>query len=179
LPDEGTVLDMGCGFGVAAAWTLARSAEVRVVAFEPDEDRASVARFVLGERGEVQVGAAPEVLPEVNASSVLCLDVIHHLDDVGLAKSLAHVRRCLRPGGKFVLRATVPGTGRAPFYRWFETRRLALSGLRPHYRQREAVISALAGAGLSLNLVELTAPGREETWFIALATAAEGGREAS
>ena len=179
LPDEGSVLDIGCGFGVTAAWTLARSAEVRVVAVEPDEDRASVARFVLGERGEVHVGAAPAALPEVRASAGLCLDVIHHLDDDGLAKSLAHMRRCLRPGGKFVLRATVPGTGRVPFYRWFETRRLALSGLRPHYRQREAVIGALEHAGFTLTLVESTAPGREETWFIALATAAEGGREAS
>ena len=32
LPERGTVLDIGCGFGVAAAWTLARSADVRVVA---------------------------------------------------------------------------------------------------------------------------------------------------
>jgi SAM-dependent methyltransferase len=179
LPDAGTVLDIGCGFGVAGAWALARSAEVRVVAVEPDEDRAGVARFVLGERGEVQVGAAPDLLPEVNASAGLCLDVIQHLDDDGLAKTLAHVHRCLRPGGKFVLRATVPGAGRTPFYRWFETRRLALSGLRPHYRQREAVVRALENAGLSPNLVELTAPGREETWFIALATPAEGGAEAS
>ena len=167
LPEEGKVLDIGCGFGVASAWTLARSAKVHVVAVEPDEDRAGVARFVLGERGEVHLGAAPEVLPDVDATAVLCLDVIHYLDDAGLATTLAHIRRCLLPGGKLVLRATVPGVGYSPFYRWFETRRLALAGQRPHYRQREPVVKAMQAAGLHLALVEPTAPGREETWFIA------------
>ena len=169
LPDEGRVLDIGCGFGVAAAWMLARSAEVRVVAVEPDEDRAGVARFVLGERGEVHVGGAPEVLPEVDADAVLCLDMIHYLDDAGLATTLAHVRRCLRPGGRLILRATVPAAGRSPFYRWFETNRLALAGQKPHYRQRETIAQAMETAGLAVTLVEPTAPGREEIWFIALA----------
>ena len=167
LPDAGNVLDIGSGFGVAAAWTLARSADLRVVAVEPDEDRAGIAKFVLGERGQVHVGAAPALLPEVDAAAVLCLDVIHHLDDDGLARTFAQVRRSLRPGGSLILRATVPVAGPAPFYRWFETRRLAFSRTKPHYRQREPIVKALAAAGLAVTLVEPTAPGREETWFIA------------
>ncbi|MBN2575286.1 MAG: methyltransferase domain-containing protein [Deltaproteobacteria bacterium] len=169
LPEQGRVLDIGCGFGIAAAWTLARSADVRIVALEPDEDRAGIARFVLGERGEVRVGAAPDALPEVDAAAVLCLDVIHYLDDEALARTLAHARRCLQPGGKLVLRATVPGKGRTPFYRWFEMRRLALHRQRHHYRQREPIEKALAAAGFSASLVEPTAPGREETWFVGAA----------
>ncbi len=169
LPDEGTVLDIGCGFGVAAAFTLARAPGVRVVGLEPDEERVRIARFVLGERGEVHLGAAPAGLPEVAASAVLCLDVIHHLDDDGLGRTLAHARRCLAAGGKLVLRATVPAAGRAPFYRWFETRRLALSRLRPRYRQRQPIVRALEDAGFAVSLVEPTTPGREETWFIGVA----------
>ncbi len=122
LPESGIVLDVGCGFGVAAAWTLARSSDLRVVALEPDEDRADVARFVLGAAGEVHEGPAPADLPEVAAAAVLCLDVIHHLDDQALAATLGHLRRCLPLAGKLVLRATVPaGKGRAPFYRWAAT----------------------------------------------------------
>ena len=175
LPEQGTVLDIGCGFGVAAAWTLARSADVRVVGVEPDEDRVGVARFVLGTRGEVHEGVAPEALPEVAASAVLCLDVIHHLDDPGLAATLTHVRRCLSPGGKLILRATVPAAGGVPFYRWFETRRLALGGQKPRYRQREPIVNALEAAGLRVTLVEPTAPGREETWFVASPAGPAGG----
>jgi SAM-dependent methyltransferase len=167
LPERGTILDIGCGFGIEAAWMLARSAELRVVGVEPDEDRVDVARFVLGARGEVFEGAAPQVLPEVSASAVVCLDVIHHLDDAGLAKTLAHARRCLTEGGQLVLRATVPIAGRTPFYRWFETRRLAMAKLAPRYRQREQIVKAIEAAGLRLKLVEPTAAGREETWFIA------------
>jgi SAM-dependent methyltransferase len=168
-PAQGTVLDIGCGYGVAAAWMLGRSADLRVVAVEPDEDRVDVARFVLGARGEVHQGAAPEALPRVSAAAVLCLDVIHHLDDEALAKTLDHARRSLGQHGRLILRATVPGPGRPPFYRWFETRRLALAKLRPHYRGRSEVGKAIEAAGFELTLVEPTAPGREETWFVASA----------
>jgi predicted exporter/SAM-dependent methyltransferase len=177
LPEEGTVLDIGCGFGVAAAWILARSDKLRVVAIEPEEDRVTTARFVLGERGTVHQGCAPGDLPTVLASAVVCLDVIHHLDDAGLATTLAHVRACLQPGGKLVLRATVPTAGRAPYFRWFETRRLATANLKPHYRTREAVVAAMVAVGLHVVLVEPSAAGREETWFIAEAPA-RGGQAA-
>jgi SAM-dependent methyltransferase len=175
LPEEGTVLDIGCGFGVAAAWMLARSDRLRVVALEPDEDRATTARFVLGERGTVSQGSAPDDLPRVAAAAVVCLDVIHHLDAAGLAATLAHVRACLQPGGKLVLRATVPAAGRVPFFRWFETRRLGLARLVSHYRTREAIVAAMVTSGLRVVLVEPSAVGREETWFIAEAD----GRDAA
>jgi hypothetical protein len=84
-----------------------------------------------------------------------------------LAKTLAHVRNSLVSGGTLILRVTVPAPGPAPFYRWFETRRLALARLVPHYRGREETVKALLAAGLRVELVEPTAPGREETWFIA------------
>jgi predicted exporter/SAM-dependent methyltransferase len=167
LPSEGTILDIGCGHGVASAWMLARSDRLHLVGLEPDEDRATTARFVLGDRGTVHEGAAPDELPEVRAAAVVCLDVIHHLDDAGLAKTLAHVRKCLVPGGTAIFRATVPAPGPTPFYRWVETRRLALARLVPHYRRREEIVKAMLAAGLRVEGVEPTAPGREETWFIA------------
>ena len=167
LPEEGTILDIGCGHGVVSAWMLARSNGLRIVGIEPDEDRATTARFVLGDRATVHEGAAPGDLPEVSAAAVVCLDVIHHLDDLDLAKTLAHVRRSLMPGGTLILRVTVPAPGPVPFYRWVETRRLAFARLVPHYRGRPETVKALLAAGLRVDLVEPTAPGREETWFIA------------
>jgi predicted exporter/SAM-dependent methyltransferase len=174
LPEEGTVLDIGSGFGVAATWALARSSKLRIVAIEPDADRVDVARFVLGAAGEVHQGAAPDSLPDVSVSAVLCLDMIHHLDDQALARTLAHVRRHLLPGGRLILRATVPSPGRTPFYRWFETRRLALHRCKPYYRTQDAVSAAMSAAGLSPSLIEPAAPGREETWFIAETTSRSG-----
>jgi SAM-dependent methyltransferase len=171
VPETGILLDIGCGFGVAAAWLLARAADLRIVAVEPDEDRAAVARYVLGERGEVQVGAAPDCLPAVTVAAVLCLDVIHHFDDQALDRVLRHARRCLPAGGRLVVRATVPGAGRTPFYRWVETRRLALCRQRPHYRPRETLVQALVAAGFAVTRIEPTAPGREETWFVGIAGA--------
>jgi hypothetical protein len=68
----------------------------------------------------------------------------------------------------------VPGSGRAPFFRWFETRRLALARRKPCYRQADAVVAALTSAGFAVDLVAPTAAGREETWFIARPRATAG-----
>jgi len=179
IPDEGTVLDIGCGFGVAAAWMLARSPGLRVVAIEPDEDRVVTARFALGECGVVHEGGAPEALPQTDAAAVTCLDVIHHLDDQGLAATLKRVRACLPLTGKLILRTTVPVPGRVPFHRWYETRRLRMLGLAPHYRDRASIVQAIETAGLRVVLVEPTGPGREETWFIAEAADSRGAAGAA
>jgi predicted exporter/SAM-dependent methyltransferase len=179
LPEEGTILDIGCGQGVAAAFSLARSNGLRVVGIDPDEDRVTVARFVLGERGTVEQGAAPDDLPPVAARVVLCLDVIHHLDDNDLAATLEHVRKSLLPDGRLVMRATVPSAGRVPFYRWLESMRLRLASRRPRYRGQAEIVRALGASGLQAQIVEPSAPGREETWFVATLAPRPAGRDAS
>jgi hypothetical protein len=42
-----------------------------------------------------------------------------------------------------------------------------LQGIAPHFRNRDTITQAIAAAGLQVVLIEPTAPGREETWFIA------------
>jgi predicted exporter len=166
VPEKGTLLDIGCGHGVADAWLLANSDLRRIVGIEPDEDRARTAHWILGDRGEVHEGAVPGCWAEVEASAVLCLDVVHNLDDADLARTFSMVEKCLVPGGRFVMRATVPAGAPAPFQRWFEQTRLRLAGRTAHFRSADALIAALERAGMASVKVEPT-HGREETWFIA------------
>jgi predicted exporter len=167
VPDRGTILDIGCGFGIPAAWLLARSERARVVAVEPDEDRSRIAQWVLGERGAVHEGPAPESIPPVQADTVLMLDVVHHFDDEALARSLERVRESLATGGRLVLRATVPSGPRFKWERWLEAQRVAFSGRKARFRSVQELEGALERAGLRTVQVEPSAAGREETWLVA------------
>jgi hypothetical protein len=44
---------------------------------------------------------------------------------------------------------------------------MRFKNLRPYFRTEEEITEALNWAGFKVELVEPTAPGREETWFIA------------
>jgi hypothetical protein len=54
------------------------------------------------------------------------------------------------------------------FQRWVETTKMRFKNLRPYFRTEEEITGALNRAGFKVVLVESTAPGREETWFIAV-----------
>jgi SAM-dependent methyltransferase len=162
------VLDIGCGFGVPAAWLLAIRPGLRIEGLEPDPQRVRVAARVIGERGAVQRGAAPELDPVGGGyDAVLALDVIHHLDDDALARSLAAIRQRLVPGGRLILRATVPGDAGWAWERRLEALRLGLQRRRAHFRPLAALQEALRAAGLQPVHAEPTAAGREETWLVA------------
>lgn len=165
-----TLLDVGCGWGVPGTWLLARLPGAKLVACEPDEERARVARRVFGERGSVTQAGAP-ALPELDrpVDAALLLDVVHHLPDEALAATLAGLHRRLAPGGRLVLRATVPSAKRLPWERWLEKLRSRLRPGRPgelHFRPVPALAGMLAAAGFAVERIEPTAPGREETWFV-------------
>jgi hypothetical protein len=114
------------------------------------------------------VGRAPDVpaAPE-KADVALVLDIAHYLDDAALAQTLSRLRDALRPGGRLVLRATVPTAGRVPLARRIETLRLRLLRTQIHYRPTAAIEAAVRDAGFDVPTVEPSAPGREETWFVA------------
>ncbi|HOX43794.1 MAG TPA: methyltransferase domain-containing protein [Myxococcota bacterium] len=172
----GRVLDVGCGLGVPAAFLLACRPGLRLTGLEPDPERARVAGLVVGERGEVVCAAAPGLSSAPGPyDAVLLLDMLHHLEDGALDETLAGVQARLAPGGRVVLRVTVPGQGRFAWERALETVRLRLGRRRPHFRSAAELGAALERAGLRVTLEERSAPGREETWFVAEAAAPRGG----
>jgi len=175
-PDQtARLLDVGCGYAVPAAWLLAVRPALVVCALEPDPERVRIARRIIGERGSVQQAAAPDLGGSGEAfDAAMMLDVVHHLDDDALAATLSGLRARLVDGGRLVLRADVPGRGRLAWERWIEAARLRMGGARPRFRSLDALRAALVQAGFGVEQSEPTAPGREETWLVAIAIA-QGG----
>jgi len=164
------ILDIGCGFGVPAAWLLALYPAARVFGIDPDRRRVHFAGHVVGDRGVIQVGHAPAI-PEIpeRADTALLLDMIHMLSDEDLQLTLGRLRDRMLPGGKsvLILRCTIPSKERPSFERWLEDTRLRFKGLDARFRSADEVAHALAQAGFRINLTELSSLDKELRWFIA------------
>ena len=162
------ILDIGCGYGVPSAWLLEFFPQAAVLGIDPDPERVRIAGRALGPRGEVRTGRAPDLggLPG-GADTALVLDIIHMLSDDELASTVIQLHGKLLPGGRLVLRATIPGEGSRPWMRSLEEFRLRRQGLIPHYRSRGTIEALLRGAGFVIETVEAAAPGSEEVWFVA------------
>jgi len=169
------LLDLGCGFGVPAAWLMEQRPGLKVVAAEADEERALVAARVLGARGDVHHLAAPELPPDLEGvQAALMLDMAHHLDDAALASTLEAVRVALPDGGQLLMRVTVPGARPGAWERRLEGVNVLLRGQeRPCFRTLDQLTNTLDGAGFELERSEPTAPGREETWLLCRARGTE------
>jgi len=174
VPSQGTVLDVGCGYAVPAVWLLVIRPGLRIVGVDPDPERVRVAGRVLGNRGQVVVGRAEELSPEDGpVDGALFLDVAHHLGDDELQGVLRTVRDMLLDQGRLTTRATVVTSGGNPWGRRIERLRLWFAGKKPVFRTEEEMASIFSSAGFRIEVIEPTAPGREETWFIAVRERAE------
>jgi len=162
------LFDIGCGFGVPAAWLLTLHPDLEFIACEPIAEKARIAGRVLGERAKVLHGGALDLpLDHVKADAALLLDVLHHLQDKEMVELLARLKTALSGEGRLIIRVTLPGNSFSLF-RFVEESRLLFKGVKPCWRSKENVIKILGNAGFNVELVEPTADRREETWFIGM-----------
>jgi hypothetical protein len=94
------------------------------------------------------------------------LDIIHLISDDELRLTLQRLYDRIVPGGKLILRTTIPSRKPVPWLRRIEEWRLKALDVTPHFRSSEEVIALLSETGFMVEIREPTALGREETWFI-------------
>jgi predicted exporter/SAM-dependent methyltransferase len=162
------ILDIGCGYGVPSVWLMELFPAATVCGLDPDEERVRVAQSALGPRGDVRTGRAPDLadLPE-GADTALILDVIHMLDDAALNETLRLLHEKLIPGGRLVIRATIPAAPPRPWMRRIEEFRLRLHRRHPHYGTQPFLEKRVVAAGFAIVAIEQDTPEGEEWWFIA------------
>ncbi len=160
------VIDVGCGYGVPAAWLSTLYPDLEFIACDPLAERARIAARVLGDRAKVLPVGALDLPPDhKGADAALLLDVLHHFQDKEVVELLSRLKASLSPEGRLIMRLTLPGTTFSLF-RFVEEKRLFLRGAKPCWRSKEDVLHILGNAGFKVEIDEPTAPGREETWFI-------------
>jgi uncharacterized protein len=160
------MIDVGCGYGVPAAWLLAIYPDLKFLACEPNGERARVTSRVLADRGRVvQCSAMDLPLENEKADAVLCLDMLHYLSDQELGEFLVRIRSVLSLEGKLIIRVTIPKPG-FHFFRSVEWMKLRVKGIPYYFRGTGELSRIMEQKGFHLDLVELSAPKREEIWFI-------------
>ena len=142
------ILDIGCGYGVPACWCLEHLPGTTVIGVDPDPDRVRVAARAAGDRGEMIVGAAPD-LPDLAqpVDVVLLLDMSHYLDEHQLAATLRRSWELLTEGGMLLVRFVVRPQEKRSKCWYLEDWRVRISGRRPWYRRPEDLNRLLAESG--------------------------------
>ena len=108
LTDRGRLLDVGCGFGLFAAYFGQTQPQRRIVGVDPDARRIGLARRVadrLGLRDSTFiVGDVRDAPLEGPFDAAYVLDVMHHLPSEDQRRVLDRLRALLVPGGVLVIK---------------------------------------------------------------------------
>jgi SAM-dependent methyltransferase len=108
LPDEGRILDIGCGFGLFAAYFGQTQPARRILGVDPDTKRIAMARRVcdaIGLDGNTFVaGDARNVAIEGKFAGAYVLDVMHHIPASDQLPMLERLRDLLEPRGVLVVK---------------------------------------------------------------------------
>jgi 2-polyprenyl-3-methyl-5-hydroxy-6-metoxy-1,4-benzoquinol methylase len=108
LTERGRVLDVGCGFGLFAAYFGQTQPGRRIVGVDPNARRIDIARRVsesLGLHGhEFVVGDVRSAALEGPFDAAYVLDVMHHLPREDQPRVLERLRGLLAPGGMLIVK---------------------------------------------------------------------------
>ncbi|MBI4247177.1 MAG: class I SAM-dependent methyltransferase [Candidatus Rokubacteria bacterium] len=150
LPDEGPVLDVGCGFGLFSLYYAAVEPRRFLRGLDVNGRRIAMARRAAGRLGLENVvyeaGDARDFKGDGEIQAAYMLDIVHHVPPEAVPPLLGQLRRCLPPGGRLLVKDV--DTRPAP-KRWFTWAldKLMSPATPVHYWSSEALSAALAAAG--------------------------------
>jgi 2-polyprenyl-3-methyl-5-hydroxy-6-metoxy-1,4-benzoquinol methylase len=108
LTDEGRILDVGCGFGLFAAYFGQTHPGRRIVGVDPNARRIGLARHVAARLGlrdhSFVVGDVRDASIEGPFDAAYVLDVMHHLPRADQRPVLERLRSLLVPGGILIVK---------------------------------------------------------------------------
>ncbi|MGA7123846.1 MAG: class I SAM-dependent methyltransferase [Polyangiaceae bacterium] len=108
LTDRGRILDVGCGFGLFAAYFGQTQRRRRITGVDPDARRVGIARHVADALGlhehKFVVGDVRAAAIEGPFEAAYVLDVMHHLPREDQRRVLERLRGLLAPGGMLLVK---------------------------------------------------------------------------
>lgn len=108
LPDEGRVLDVGCGFGLFAAYFGLTQPNRQIVGLDPNPRRIELARHVADRVGLTQhrflAADVRDAEVEGPFDAIYVLDVMHHIPADDQRSVLERLHDLLVPGGTLIIK---------------------------------------------------------------------------
>ncbi len=105
VPPHGTVVDVGCGFGLFAAALAVEAPAREVVGLDLDAAKIDRGRRSFGDLPNLRLRAGDLGTAALPAcAAVVAIDVLHHLEDGTVTRLLADARARLAPDGVLVIK---------------------------------------------------------------------------
>ncbi len=108
LPDVGRILDVGCGFGLFAAYFGQMHPGRQIVGIDPNARRVELARHVAGALGlarhKFHAGDVRTATLERTFDAAYVLDVMHHIPRADQFPVLMRLHGLLAPGGVLLIK---------------------------------------------------------------------------
>lgn len=108
LPEEGEILDLGCGFGLFAMYMALCKPKAHLIGLDTNARRLRMAEDAADKLGIRNVSFRQQDLrdwrPDFALAGAYALDVFHHLPIENGNRLLQDLSARLRPGGRFLLK---------------------------------------------------------------------------
>ena len=154
LPDEGVVLDIGCGFGLFSLYYAATGPRRFVRGLDASARRIGVARRAAGRLGLgnalYERGDARDFKGDGEVSAAYMLDIVHHIPVSSVPPLLRALRRSLPAGGRLLVKDVDDRPLHKRAFTWVLDK--AMDPTAPvHYWSTEALARALGDAGFGVH----------------------------
>jgi 2-polyprenyl-6-hydroxyphenyl methylase/3-demethylubiquinone-9 3-methyltransferase len=108
LPDDGEILDLGCGFGLFALYMASCKPNANVIGLDINDKRLQIARAAAAKLGIRNVSFQHQDLRDWHPAQIIAgaysLDVFHHMPVESGNRLLADLSAHIKPGGRFLLK---------------------------------------------------------------------------
>ncbi len=108
LPNEGEILDLGCGFGLFALYMAASKPNAHIIGLDMNSKRLALARASAQKLGIENVSFIRQDLrawkPDQKIAAAYALDVFHHVPVESGNRLLQELETHIEPGGRFLLK---------------------------------------------------------------------------
>jgi 2-polyprenyl-3-methyl-5-hydroxy-6-metoxy-1,4-benzoquinol methylase len=154
LPDDGVVLDIGCGFGLFSLYYAATGRRRVMRGLDANARRVGMARRAAGrldlDNATYETGDARDFKGDGEVSAAYMLDIVHHVPASSVPPLLRALRRSLPVGGRLLVKDVDDRPAHKRAFTWALDK--AMDPRAPvHYWSSEALARALGDAGFGVH----------------------------
>jgi cyclopropane fatty-acyl-phospholipid synthase-like methyltransferase len=154
LPDEGPVLDIGCGFGLFSLYFAATGPRRLLRGLDLDPRRVAQARRAAARLGldnvTYEVADARDFKGDGEVSAAYMLDIVHHVPPASVPPLLRALRQSLPVGGRLLVKDVDTRPAPKRWFTWLLDR--AMAPTTPvHYWSADALTRAMVEAGFGVH----------------------------
>jgi 2-polyprenyl-6-hydroxyphenyl methylase/3-demethylubiquinone-9 3-methyltransferase len=154
LPDEGVILDIGCGFGLFSLYYAATGRHRLLRGLDVNTRRLAQARRAAArldlDNVAYEAGDARDFKGDGEVSAAYMLDIVHHVPPASVPPLLRALRRCLPVGGRLLVKDVDDRPLAKRWFTWVLDRAMAPT-TAVHYWSADALARELADAGFTVH----------------------------